>query len=600
MSTEKLVPIPCSSLPQDVLAQSINNALPDQAFTVRIFIKRDSGHQPVNSLLTGPVEYIDVSDAEAFEAAHSSAQEHLDQLEAYVLSHNLKIIKSNKISGLKVKGMPADMEKAFAVKLENFHYDNHDFRGYRGEVKLPQSIWEIVTCVLGLDNLPLKVWNVRNQHQYPQSHSGSQEGEITNQAFYEPAFSAQEYQELFHYPEGEAKGQRLGIIFLGGGYYEADLRTYMADSLHYSPEKIARIEQNIKVVSGANNPAPSRENLAKIVKSYFTMDPMPQTPIEGNSLEVTVDMNIAVAMAAEAEFRLYFYQGLSGQNPSLIDIFDIWIEILEEEDDERPNVLSMSFAWTKSFSDGVLEEMNRLLGLLVAKGVSLFGASADFGSNPGGVVQVQYPAASPWVIACGGTNPDVVDGSIVSESVWNQGYRFNNPSGGTSVSFTASGGGVSDFDLPNYQEGLFVNAGNGLKPLEKRGIPDIAIGAQAQKGFILNVAGVMVGSGATSCAAPLCATLIARINANLPPRFSSQFHLALLYLAKATDAFNQVLEGTNYKPPANDLPYQASATWSGCTGLGSPRGRELQQHWMDWLGKQIVKSERTVDPKQIE
>src|SRR5581483_11820400 len=65
-------------------------------------------------------------------------------------------------------------------------------------------------------------------------------------------------------------------------------------------------------------------------------------------------------------------------------------------------------------------------------GVTVCAAAGDDGSRDGvqdGLAHVDYPASSPWVLACGGTHLVAANGSISSELVWS--------------THGATGGGVS-------------------------------------------------------------------------------------------------------------------------------------------------------------
>ncbi len=77
-------------------------------------------------------------------------------------------------------------------------------------------------------------------------------------------------------------------------------------------------------------------------------------------------------------------------------------------------------------------------------GISVCAAAGDNGSSDGeqdGRKHVDFPASSPWVLACGGTRLIGSNGAIESETVWNDGTA-----GG------ATGGGVSShFSKPYYQ-----------------------------------------------------------------------------------------------------------------------------------------------------
>ena len=80
-----------------------------------------------------------------------------------------------------------------------------------------------------------------------------------------------------------------------------------------------------------------------------------------------------------------------------------------------------------------------------ALGITVCCASGDNGSTDGlddGASHVDFPASSPYVLACGGTRLVAADGRISDETVWNE-----LPNEG------ATGGGASAFfSVPAWQE----------------------------------------------------------------------------------------------------------------------------------------------------
>src|ERR1700684_2564695 len=79
----------------------------------------------------------------------------------------------------------------------------------------------------------------------------------------------------------------------------------------------------------------------------------------------------------------------------------------------------------------------------VALGITITVASGDNGSSDGGTGNnVDFPASSPHVLGCGGTDLIAANSAIQSEVVWND----QSQGGG------ASGGGVSSvFPIPPWQ-----------------------------------------------------------------------------------------------------------------------------------------------------
>jgi kumamolisin len=173
----------------------------------------------------------------------------------------------------------------------------------------------------------------------------------------------------------------------------------------------------------------------------------------------------------------------------------------------------------------------------------------------GGSDHVDFPAASPHVLACGGTSLKADQTQIVAETVWNDGA-----SGG------ATGGGISGFfAAPVWQKGLSaLRTSGGSVALTMRGVPDVAGDADPETGYDVRVDGSDTVIGGTSAVAPLWAALLARINASTgrPAGFVN----AQLYAAPA--ACRDVTQG-------NNGDYGARTGWDACTGLGSPNGAAL-------------------------
>ena len=108
-------------------------------------------------------------------------------------------------------------------------------------------------------------------------------------------------------------------------------------------------------------------------------------------------------------------------------------------------------------------------------GVTVLAASGDDGASDGdtsGTPTVDFPAASPYVVGCGGTKLTISGSTISSEQAWNE----------LSANEGATGGGVSEvFALPSFQQSANVpKAPNGFVG---RGVPDVAGDADPETGY---------------------------------------------------------------------------------------------------------------------
>ncbi len=265
--------------------------------------------------------------------------------------------------------------------------------------------------------------------------------------------------------------------------------------------------------------------------------------------EVTLDIEIAGALAPGATLAVYF---APNTDQGFIDAISTAIH----DQQNHPAVISISWGGPESsWTQQSLETMDQVFQDAGALGITVCVASGDSGSSDGvddGQAHVDFPAASPNVLACGGTHLESGNAATIqSETVWNDGTQ-----GG------ASGGGVSTiFPTPGYQTAVQLPASPNPGAKVGRGVPDVAGDADPQTGYQILVGGRSVVFGGTSAVAPLWAALIARLNQqrSAPVGFLNP----LLYENPA--ACRDITSGDNGA-------YRAGPGWDACTGLGSPNG----------------------------
>jgi kumamolisin len=382
-------------------------------------------------------------------------------------------------------------------------------------VNVPDDMKDMVTAVLGLDSRPQARphFRFRPPFQTARSESGT-------------SYTPLDLARLYGFPSGDGSGQCVGIIELGGGYSASDLSAYFSQLGVAQPNVVA-----IGVDQAKNSP---------------TGNP------NGPDGEVTLDIEIIGAIVPGARIAVYF---TANSDAGFIDAVNRAIH----DDTNKPSVISISWGgpetnWTSQSQNA----FNEVLQSAAALGVTVCAASGDSGSSDGaadGQNHVDFPASSPYVLACGGTQLRASKSGISSEVVWNDGDQ-----GG------ATGGGVSAvFALPVWQKGLSVTrASGGKSALTKRGVPDVAGDASPITGYDVIIGGTQTVVGGTSAVAPLWAGLIARINAaaGKPAGFLNP----KLYGAKT--AGHDITKGNNGS-------FEASSGWDACTGLGSPDGEKV-------------------------
>jgi kumamolisin len=221
----------------------------------------------------------------------------------------------------------------------------------------------------------------------------------------------------------------------------------------------------------------------------------------------------------------------------------------------NPSVISISWGASESkWTDQAMQNFNETFMSAAALGVTITVAAGDNGSSDretDGKAHVDFPASSPFVLACGGTRL-----LSNSETVWNDQDGF------------ATGGGISDFfPVPEYQKNISLPANVNSPGKKGRGVPDIAANADSETGYNILVDGQWTVVGGTSAVAPLIAGLIALANQKLKKK--TGFIHPKLYASTAS-VFKDIVDGNNIT--AKNGGYAAGPGWDACTGLGVPLG----------------------------
>jgi kumamolisin len=395
------------------------------------------------------------------------------------------------------------MQKAFGVTLTQVTTSDGTFRVREGAIYVPEELNGQVLAVLGLDNRP-------------QAKPHFRVAKTTNVSYTPPQVAA-----LYGFPAGaKATGQTIGLIELGGGYKAADITAYFKTLGITAPTVTA-----VSVDKGKNAP----------------------TTASSADGEVLLDIEVSASVAPGAKVAVYF---APNTDQGFIDA----ISQAVHDTTNKPSVISISWGGPESsWTAASITALDAACQAAAALGVTITVAAGDDGSTDGGTGNnVDFPASSPHVLACGGTKLVGSGTTITSEVVWNE----------LTANEGATGGGVSNvFALPTWQ------ANSGVpKPTVAaggRGVPDVCGDADPSTGYTIRVDGTTSVIGGTSAVAPLWAGLIALANAaNKTP---AGFVNPTLYAAGAKKAFRDITSG-------NNGAFSAGPGWDACTGLGSPVG----------------------------
>jgi len=418
-----------------------------------------------------------------------------------------------------LSGTVAQFNDAFGVELEQFEHPGGSYRGRIGAIHLPDELNGVVTAVFGLDNRPQARPHFRTlpTHRNVEWHAA---------AAASTSFTPTQLAALYNFPTGTGQGECIAIIELGGGYRTTDLQRYFTGLNVSQPRVFAA-----SVDHGKNHPTGSGN---------------------GPDGEVMLDIEVAGAIAPDAKIVVYF---APNTDAGFLDAIAAAIH----DTTNRPSVISISWGGPESnWTAQAMTAFDQAFQAAAAMGITVCVASGDNGSDDGvgdGADHVDFPASSPFSLACGGTNLQASGTSITQETVWNEG-----PGNG------ATGGGVSGFfALPPYQEGLQVRKTSGAtQALAMRGVPDVCGDADPATGYDVRVDGQNIVIGGTSAVAPLWAGLIARINAAKARR--AGFINPHLYVNAS--ALHDITQGNNGS-------FAAATGWDACTGLGSPNGQKV-------------------------
>ncbi len=336
-------------------------------------------------------------------------------------------------------------------------------------------------------------------------------------------------QAMFGSVTGDGSGQTIAIIdAYNAPTITTDLHTF--DSLYGLPDPtLVRINQNGGTSLPGDDPSGRGDSWA---------------------VETSLDVEWAHAIAPKAKIVLV--------EASSDDDSDLYAAINTARNYTGVSVVSMSWGGDESSTDPSFNsDFTTPSG---HTGITFLASSGDSGAyGSTGTKKVGYPAASPNVVAVGGTTLTIdSSGDYVSESGWGSGTNsFRN--GG-------SGGGISTIEAqPPYQNGIVTQS------TTKRALPDVSFDADPNSGVAVidswdfgNSTPVPIGG--TSLASPVWAAIIAiadqgRALAGLGTLDGATQTLPKLYALPSSD-FHDITTGNN--------GYAAGPGFDLVTGLGTP------------------------------
>ena len=472
---------------------------PDETLDVTVVLRRMNPLGALNPSALRSARHAD------FTARYGADPADVDRMRNFSRRHNLQELACEPgRRTLHLRGTAQSLQQAFGVQLG--HYElTPGGASYVGCAQAPSLPDPAVIAVLGLDRRPVAQPHFRIAQAQPST-----------------TYTSLQVAQLYNFPAGDGSGQIIAIIELGGGYVQADLDTYFSGLGLATPSISA-----VSVDGGSNQPGGDAD------------------------AEVMLDIEVSGALAPAAQLVVYFAANTDQG-------FYNAISQAAHSSSQPATVMSISWGGPESsWSTASRNAMETALEDAAALGVTVTVAAGDNGSSDGvssGQPTVDYPASSPSVLACGGTELQGSGSTISSEVVWNE----------TAGNEGATGGGVSAvFALPAWQSASNVPAAPG--GFVGRGVPDVAGNADPLTGYDVLVDGQDEVVGGTSAVAPLWAALVARLNQQLGHALGAAN--AMLY-GLGEKGFRDITQGNNGS-------YTAGPGWDACTGLGSPNGHAL-------------------------
>ncbi|MEO8970568.1 MAG: S53 family peptidase [Ktedonobacteraceae bacterium] len=499
---------------------------PNESVEVTVYLRTPSTSNLVNTINEQVQQHGRHLSREEYAANHSASPDDIAKVVDFAGKNDLTVVEKDPV-GRKVvlAGTAAAMSAAFATELQRYEHPNGTYRGRTGPIHVPSELDQVIVGVFGLDNRPQAQPHLQLLDKMMIANTAN-----AANVSYTPVQVAQ----LYDFPTGTAdngRGECIALIELGGGYKNKDLHTYF-QKLNIPMPKVT----SVSVDRGHNHPAGT---------------------VDSADGEVDLDIEVAGAIAPGAHIAVYFA-------PNTDQGFLDAVTNAVHDTTHNPSVISISWGSAEAnWTAQAMQAMDAAFQAAAAIGVTVCVAAGDNGSSDGvtdGLAHVDFPASSPYALACGGTRLETANNSAPTETVWNDGTN------------SATGGGISDvFDLPTWQANAKVPPSVNANHRVGRGLPDVAGNADPQTGYSVYVDGQSAVFGGTSAVAPLWAGLIALINQQRG--LSVGYLNPILYQNYAqlvqANALRDVTSG-------NNGAYSAGPGWDACSGVGSPDGSKLR------------------------
>lgn len=435
----------------------------------------------------------------AFAAGYGPTSSEVGQVTSYLQSQGFTSVTAEPNNLIvSATGNAAQVTAAFNTTLHGFSLSGTTVFANTTAAYVPQALGGIVVAVLGLNNA---------QAFRTPTHKGSVH---VNHA--DSATSATAPQ-----PESPCSLSSVFIVGLPSPQPIPTPAAYTTGCLrNYTPSDYWRAYDvnTTREASGVNIAIMAEGNVQPSIADFRINeqgDGLAQVPVVVKQVglaspdtagagEWTLDMIASSGMAGKVR-TIYVYDTTSLTDSDIALEYNRWVT------DNLAPIGNSSFGGCELFPylDGsmLVDDMILLQG--AAQGQTMFASSGDTGSFcsvgtpngvPAGAPLVEYPAASPYVTAVGGTTlASQYDGTYQGESAWD-----------------AGGGGISQFEYSPFWESPTQPVGTTPAGSSFRGVPDMAMDGDLQTGMIVYLSGYgWTTIGGTSLSSPLAAGVWARM-----------------------------------------------------------------------------------------
>ena len=481
-----------------------------------------------------------------FYSKFSPQDQHINVVRTFLENSNLQIesISENNFL-IYVRGKVKHINKAFNCTMGHYLHSDLGYV-YKSPDVSPKHNKQILT-VYGLDNSTL----IRRHSKVDiikESSSPFINRESTAGAIFFPLVPA-EIKNMYNIPTDlKGAGQTFALVEYDN-FLDSDIIDY-AKFFNLSSPKFERKISN----------ATHEECCQNTCFVCGTLSP-PLVP-GNNSAEVTLDIEIVLAIAPEANVLVYI-----GANTDTVTVLNAIAQ------DNLATVVSTSWGFSEAEIDVAFATLeNQVFQQMAAQGQSFFAAAGDSGafSDPlSPLTPVISDPSQPTVTVVGGTSVSLdASGSIQSETTWNNGIS---PVTGL---FVGGGGGISlIWSLPSYQNGLasFSNQGSSTS----RMVPDVSLNADPNTGYVILLNGTFYEVGGTSVSTPIWGAFITLTNELITKQglpVAGSINNFIYELGKG-NLYRQVLNDIN--DDSNNGNYFAVTGYDLATGWGSLNGKNL-------------------------